>query len=150
MLPVYIIMHDGRVSLRVRDAIPLFPLVWRCNPETGVFSISLAIIVKFHWFQNLILQKVDSNTYAAALHNIYIFLKPRSNSITNTDWRAQIDRSLQYGRPIQNPLSACPAHSLSQEIMASGKVANFFCGLTNKARNLTLLFIFTDGIEVCY
>jgi hypothetical protein len=28
--------------------------------------------------------------------------------------------------------------------MASGKVADFFCGLTYKALNLTILFIFTD------
>ena len=30
---------------------------------------------------------------------------------------------MQYGRPIQTHLSACQAHSLSQPIMARGKVA---------------------------
>jgi hypothetical protein len=29
--------------------------------------------------------------------------------------------------------------------MASGKIAVFLCSLTNKARNLTILFLFTDG-----
>jgi hypothetical protein len=97
----------------------------------------------------MILQKVESNTYTAPLH-ITFFLKPGLSGLPTQTDELKIDRSLQYGRAIPTPLSACPTHSLSQPIMASGKVANCFCGLTNKARNVILLFVFTDGIQVCY
>ena len=82
------------------------------------------------------------------LHYPIHLFKAAFNRITNTDGRAQIDRSLQYGRPIRTPLSACPGNLLSQPIMASVKDALFLW--LNKARNLTIVFVFTDDIQVCY
>ena len=120
-------MHDGRISLSrmpchgcpyLEDVIrrqvfshTLIPLISKLDPpESGE-------------------QHVCSSTTQ------HVFLKATFDTITNTDWPAQIDKSLLYDRPIRTSLSACPAPSLSQPIMASGKIAVFFCGLTNKARN---------------
>ena len=54
--------------------------------------------------------------------------------------------TMQHRRPIQTHLSACPAHSLSQPIMASQKVADFFVAKPTRLVILTILFVFTDNM----
>jgi hypothetical protein len=57
------------------------------------------------------------------------FKEAAVDRIINTYLAAHVtDRSMLQGRPIQTHLQECPAHPLSQPIMASRKVPDFFFG----------------------
>jgi hypothetical protein len=93
--------------------------------NTWIFSISFAIILCFHWafqwLQNSVLQKVENIS-----NIITVFCDIFQKSCVRKD-DLHILRSSCYRhiRPIWTLLSACPAHPLSQPIMASRKVPVF-------------------------
>jgi transposase len=91
-----------------------------CRKSTSSYG-SLSIVPAKFWAAMLL--RAAATLFQFSMANIISFQKVTGARILNTYWAAHvIDKSILHGRPIRTHLSACPAHPLSQPIIACGKV----------------------------